>query len=665
MRHSTSRHLTSGKWILLIALLTSVALFTTACSEDEGITGGDSATFQADDIHFFHTDVGDTDIHILEIDNIGSGDLTLRNLQVHNHDDDVFSLFDPWENVTVAPNETHEVYVEYAPTAEEIFTGHISVETNDPDNRDATIEITTDGFQPEISVSPQSMNFQTAPGTSQSQIVEIRNYGRGMLDIDDIYIAQGSSDYSIGFFDSMTDSGDPPPSNDDSSTPPAQLEEGGAPTFMRVTFHPDDESGDEGGIPGEIIIESTDPHNSNLALDMMGNGGDGCIAISDPNGIDFGLRSIQEANFHTLTIENCSSEEELEIYDLTISDDGGGVFSVREDALPVGLPDAPHVLLPGQVTTALIGYAPDEETTHSGELIIESNAGINQELPVDLQGEGVDAGCPIASVGGSVDGLTAPSNPVEATNQDLVHLDSSGSSDPEGGSLDYEWDVIYQPDGSQNDVSDSSAQNPTFEVDIVGNFMIELTVYNDFGIPNCEPAVLDILAAPDEDVHIQLVWHTPNVDAAYGGPIPDAGVGTDLDLHYVRPGGSWGDAFDSVYWTFDQQDWTGDGQNNVFLDIDDYYGADPENINHADPETGAHPVGVHYYDDKGYGAAVATVRIYFGTLLVEQMTRTLDETDHFWYVGDVVWGEQPTFQVIDGYATSHSLDSANDGIGGF
>ncbi len=665
MRHITPNPSTALHRLLLLSLAASLVLGLSACSDEEGITGGDSPTFQAEDVFFFHTDVGDTTTELVYINNIGSGPLELSDLRVHNHDDEVFSLAHDWEDTVVEPNEDIVFEVEYAPTDQQVFSGHISVSTNDPENRDATINLDTAGFDPEISVSPTSMNFQTAPGTSQSQIVQIRNYGFGTLDIEDIYLAQGNTDYTIGFFDALEDNGDPPPSNDDSSTPPSALEEGGEPTYMRVTFHPDDESGDSGGIPGEIVIESNDPSRGEVSVEMIGNGGDGCISISDPNGIEFGPRSIYDTSYHTLVIENCSSEEELEIFDIYAGDDGGGVFGVSDDDLPAGLPDSSHVLLPGQITTALVSYAPDTETSHSGELIIESNAGINQEFPVPLTGQGVDAECPIADVGGSVGGLTAPTNPVEATNQDVVHLDGSNSSDPEGGSLTYDWNVLYQPDGSQSDVSDSSAVDPTFDVDIVGNFMIELTVYNDAGLPNCEPAVLDILAAPDEDVHIQLVWYTPEINDTYGGPIPEANVGTDLDIHYVRPGGSWGDATDSIYYLFDRQDWNGDGDHNVILDIDDYYGSDPENINHSDPENGAHPVGVHYYNARDFGPAVATVRIYFGTVLVEQMTRTIEDTDHFWYVGDVVWGEQPTFEVIDGYSTQSSLNSANDGVGGF
>jgi hypothetical protein len=64
---------------------------------------------------------------------------------------------------------------------------------------------------------------------------------------------------------------------------------------------------------------------------------------------------------------------------------------------------------------------------------------------------------------------------------DSVTLDGSGSSDPEGGSLTYEWE---QTGGSDVDLDDSSAESPSFtapEPDSTSTMTFELTVTDEQG----------------------------------------------------------------------------------------------------------------------------------------------------------------------------------------
>lgn len=57
-----------------------------------------------------------------------------------------------------------------------------------------------------------------------------------------------------------------------------------------------------------------------------------------------------------------------------------------------------------------------------------------------------------------------------------VQLDGSGSFDPDDDPITYEWVITEKPDGSLASLSDPAAVNPTFVADVLGTYVIELTV---------------------------------------------------------------------------------------------------------------------------------------------------------------------------------------------
>jgi RHS repeat-associated protein len=71
---------------------------------------------------------------------------------------------------------------------------------------------------------------------------------------------------------------------------------------------------------------------------------------------------------------------------------------------------------------------------------------------------------------------------------DTVTLDGSGSTDADGDPLTYKWTFISRPPGSAAVLSDPTAVNPTFSVDIPGTYEVQLIV-NDGRIDSAPDTV--------------------------------------------------------------------------------------------------------------------------------------------------------------------------------
>jgi hypothetical protein len=59
---------------------------------------------------------------------------------------------------------------------------------------------------------------------------------------------------------------------------------------------------------------------------------------------------------------------------------------------------------------------------------------------------------------------------------DTVTLNGSGSSDYDGDALSYSWTLLSTPAGSAATLSDPTAVNPSFTVDVAGSYVVQLVV---------------------------------------------------------------------------------------------------------------------------------------------------------------------------------------------
>lgn len=498
-------------------------------------------------------------------------------------------------------------------------------------------------MEPAIEVTPRHISFpfefsdeDDAP--TASEILEVRNAGNAPLHIEKIELVAGDDHFTIADIFGADDDG-------------SAILEAGADESVTVVVEFEDDSIEPA--TGAIEITSDDPSTPVTTVELSGNSTAPCIDVTTSSPLDFGSVAVGHSTTRLVTVQNCSLHTDLHIDDVDVADDDTSFALVdqTDDIDPLALYES---------ASFLVEFAPDADGAHEGRLDIVSDSPVEPIQSVHLVGEGVDADCVVAealgapsSMGGDAVGFD---DHVEVDGGGIVELTAEIVDDAGHSDLSYEWTLVERPAGSLEQLAKPDEGDTSLRVLSLGEYVVQLVVYDGDGVASCEPSTVHIVSTTDEEIHIQLTWISPLVEAA-GGVDSSVQRGTDLDLHYVRPGGSWGDPFDSIYWQYSEQDWNHDGTQNARLYIDDLWGDDPENITHGDPEEGVHHVGVHVYRDYCWPPTDATVRVHFHGELVFEDTRRLYQTDNFWYVGDIDWSDDPEFVILDKVAEDHSLTS--------
>jgi hypothetical protein len=91
----------------------------------------------------------------------------------------------------------------------------------------------------------------------------------------------------------------------------------------------------------------------------------------------------------------------------------------------------------------------------------------------------------------------------------IVTLDGSGSADPDGGPLNYAWEILDLPTGSTATLSNANSVNPSFVPDKLGDYRIGLTVTDEDGLMDEDDVIISTInsapvadAGPDQAVVI-------------------------------------------------------------------------------------------------------------------------------------------------------------------
>jgi len=115
-------------------------------------------------------------------------------------------------------------------------------------------------------------------------------------------------------------------------------------------------------------------------------------------------------------------------------------------------------------------------------------------------------------------------------NNTLVTLDGSGSYDPDGDSISYEW---IQISGHPVSLSDSTVVDPTFTPASTGDYLFQLTVSDGFLFSQPDTVLINVPAPPEVVVDLMATIHGDSVLLNWSAVTTDtSGEQTDID-HYV------------------------------------------------------------------------------------------------------------------------------------
>jgi len=520
------------------------------------------------------------------------------------------------------------------------------------------IQFVTRLGKPKLKLSPTDVLFDYVQvGKSDSRPLTLTNVGDAPLVIDRIDFTADAG------FTLQVDAATHKPGNPVAFVPPLQLAPGISQP-LTVGFSAVDDKQKQ----GSLLVQSNDTAwVGGAPVVLRANSKVPCILVAQAPAIQFGAGLVGADLARDVTITNCGAEV-LTVTSVAFKPGGSSDFTLDWSGplqkLPAMDPKlgptaaAPISLKINESLTFQAHYSPlsvspvdpatQAQTPSLATLLINSNA-----MPVEVQCQGtcVKQTCPQAKIT-VVEGE-------EVVPQTVLHFKGDQSVAPGGGSIvKYKWTVQSQPEGSkQAFVPSATFPNPTLTANAAGAYTVCLEVTDQNEQKSCEPACTTVAVLPSDQLHVELLWATPgDKDETDTGP----GAGSDMDLHFAHQlavgadadcdgvGDPWFvggvDGFDT-FWLNPTPNWGSQAASvpdNPSLDLDDTDGAGPENLNLPQPEGSAanpefYSIGVHYWNDHGFGVSYSTVRIFIlGTLAIEYKDVEMKMFD-MWYVGKLNW----------------------------
>lgn len=265
----------------------------------------------------------------------------------------------------VAPGESFEVQVEFAPTQASIGTdptGTLLIRGRNPvagrDLDDVRVELVGEAGGPDIRVTPQTLAYgQVAIGTTSKRRVLIENVGYNDLEVSQIQ--------TVGDFVA-------------SRRGPLVIAPG-ASEVVEVDFTPTA----VGDVMGELVVTSNDAGEPEVSVALIGQGADlpPCAYTLEPANISFGIVQVLRSTTQGVRIQNIGADICL-INDVTIALGSDPDFGLV-DGTRTGIQ-----LDPGQIETILVSYTPSSEAVHTGDLSFYISDPGNSTPTVALHGVG-------------------------------------------------------------------------------------------------------------------------------------------------------------------------------------------------------------------------------------------------------------------------------------
>ncbi|MDP2342984.1 MAG: choice-of-anchor D domain-containing protein [Deltaproteobacteria bacterium] len=396
-----------------------------------------------------------------------------------------------------------------------------------------------------------------------------------------------------------------------------------------------------GTINATLIVDSDDPdarpNHVEVPITVTAiNVGLPDIEVT-PDAVEFATIGRSDVGRETVTIKNVGIRD-LVLDSVVLSDDSDPAFGIALGGVVEGAVDAP-VLGPQSSSDLVLSFRPQDTDRHSGTVVIKSNDPDEPEVRIAISAQAVE--CPIATAI-----LLDDDQQIEPF--DTVRIDGRDSTAVAAGTFippppeGYQWTLLVRPIGSTAILASETNDRTELDVDLAGLYQVQLEVFaadttrpDNAPIRSCAPAIVDIQVVPTDDLHIQLVWDSPDAD---------------LDLHVLQEDGSAFTHEGDVYFSNrrpvapDDVGWSENGDENPRLDVDDDRGYGPENTNIKHPAPGSRwTVLVHYWNKQTSGdpQTNATVRLFvYGSQAIE-LNQLFSTDQQLWSAIEIEWSADP------------------------
>ncbi len=508
------------------------------------------------------------------------------------------------------------------------------------------------------------------PDTQEKKQFTIRNQGDGVLTIKSFLFTASAPVFTIDELGGLSNI--PSSSNKVDLPTPLSIPVGGS-HDVGVTVSPTDDKLKT----ATLALFSNDPTELPIGtqVPIKANSEVPCLKMN-PTTLNFGgVLAAGGEDTKNVTVTSCGGTELcLNGFDFADGTASPGEFVMDFTAMKTVCPaidaatgptkDTPCCLgAGGKNTTFTVKYTPGDvspaDPNNPGQQLadtvniqVSSNAFANPPPSVAVSGTGVLQTCPIAKIDVTEGDEVVP--------QTTLHLKGDGSKGTGGQAIKkYKWSAKQPPGSNKGFQPSSTFPNPTFVPDAAGEyeFCLEVTDAND--VKSCSLTCQKVLVVPNNAVHVELLWDTPSdPDQTDVGPA----AGADMDLHFANylasgpdldcdgTGDPWFNNPFDCFWFNNSPEWGSANKaikDDPTLDLDDTDGAGPENLNLEHPEgtpdlTRWYAIGVHYWNDHGYGVSFTTITVYlFGAVALKIDKISMNPLD-MWYVGKLNWPNQLT-----------------------
>ena len=355
----------------------------------------------------------------------------------------------------------------------------------------------------------------------------------------------------------------------------------------------------------DLVLESNDPDTPEYRVPIRGEGVDGPIPdiSASPASLDFGEVAVDFTTSAIIQLKNVG-DGDLIIDSVTQSGSGNFELAYELDGTTIS---------PGNTYPVQVNYTPTQDAGDNARLIIASNDPDENPFEIVLLGNGGgDFEYPVAVI----DCPTTVAPPVRLT------LDGRDSYDPGGSALTYAWTLDQQPATASSAREDATRDVAHLFVDVAGTWRVSLAVTNEDDIKGA-PDECEFEAIPDDLIQVELTWDTGD---------------SDMDLHFIQDGADFFEAPGDCCYCNPNPAWGVSGDaDDPDLSLDNRVGYGPEVTTLYQPYDGNYYVKVHYFEDKGGGASVATVKVYLNGTLQYSGSQAITEQNQIWDVGYIRW----------------------------